>query len=262
MGWPKGKKFSLEHRQKVSEKLKGNQYALGYKHTEEAKRGISEKMKGNRNSSGIVHSEEFCQAISKRMKGNQNASGFHHSKEYCQAISKRMKGNRIASVPRSKEFCQAVSERMKGNQYTLGHTPNEKTREALSKAQTAYLKTPKGQAFLKRFTLAGRRALHGSPSKGEFYLKEILDAIDPGWIHNSAQEEPIWIDGKEPDFIKDHKIIEVFGGYWHKEAEESQRKEAFEQSGYICFVIWYSDLGDVKTLSRRILEFVGGFNEM
>lgn len=189
---------------------------------------------------------------------------------------------------------QKISEGLKGNQCHLGHTHSKEVREVMSKAKVAYMKTPEGQAFYERFSqagrqaahseesrrkmsethtaqaktpkgkaqiakwcLAGRRALHGSPSKGEYHLKEILDTVDPGWIHNSAQDHPIFVNGKEPDFLRDHKIIELFGEHWHDETDEPERKEIFEHEGYDCLVIWSKEFRDLDILHRKILEFVG-----
>ena len=44
----KGKHLSEEHRNKIREAMKGNKYALGYKHSEEAKNKISEANKGKK----------------------------------------------------------------------------------------------------------------------------------------------------------------------------------------------------------------------
>ena len=44
-----GRKYSEEHKRKVSESAKGNKRRLGISHSEETKRKISEALKGRRN---------------------------------------------------------------------------------------------------------------------------------------------------------------------------------------------------------------------
>ena len=74
----KGKHLSEETRKKISEAMKGNKYALGYKHSEEAKKKNSEAHKGKHLGKdnpfyGKTHSEEAKKIIAEknkvRMKG-------------------------------------------------------------------------------------------------------------------------------------------------------------------------------------------------
>lgn len=135
-------------------------------------------------------------------------------------------------------------------------THSEETRQKISVAIIAWHQTSEGRDQMLAWAHAGRVAQDGSPSKLEYCLKEILDTVNPGWIHNSAQEEPIRVCGKEPDFIKDHKIIELFGEYWHDEADRLKRKEIFKQAGYDCLVIWCRELQDSKLLRERLFKFI------
>lgn len=56
-----GRVFTSEHRRKIGETSKGNQYALGYKHTEEARRKMCRNHKG---MLGKHHTEESKHKIS------------------------------------------------------------------------------------------------------------------------------------------------------------------------------------------------------
>ena len=54
-----GRIFTSEHRRKIGETSKGNQYALGYKHTKEARRKMSKQNRGKGNPMyGKHHTEE------------------------------------------------------------------------------------------------------------------------------------------------------------------------------------------------------------
>jgi len=65
----KGGKFipSEETRRKMSESLKGNQIAKGYKRTEKEKEAIKQRMLGNKNWLGKTHTEEAKEKMSKKV---------------------------------------------------------------------------------------------------------------------------------------------------------------------------------------------------
>lgn len=54
----------------LSERMKGNKFALGCKHSEEMNQRNSERNKGNKRALGHKHSEEANQRRSEMMKGN------------------------------------------------------------------------------------------------------------------------------------------------------------------------------------------------
>lgn len=64
-----------EVRHMTSERMKGNQHALGNKHTDEWKSNMSDKMKGRQNALGYKHTEEQRQRKSESLKGKQNVLG-------------------------------------------------------------------------------------------------------------------------------------------------------------------------------------------
>ncbi|MFA5463572.1 MAG: hypothetical protein WC265_05795 [Dysgonamonadaceae bacterium] len=76
----------------------------------------------------------------------------------------------------------------------------------------------------------------------------------------------LWIGGMNPDFAAtngEHKLIEMFGNYWHskkrtglsKREHRKQRQEKFAKEGYICCVIWEKELNDVQKLRRKLNRF-------
>lgn len=84
----KGKKRSEIAKQKISESLKGNQYAKGNHFTlsDARKKQISE------NNRKRVISQETKNKISQSKMGQQSFLGKHHSKEAKQKMSEHMKG--------------------------------------------------------------------------------------------------------------------------------------------------------------------------
>lgn len=64
------------------------------------------------------------------------------------------------------------------------------------------------------------------------------------------------IAGKFPDFYDgDKKIIEVFGGYWHKKEEEQERIEHFRKHGYDCIILWDHQFGDKASIRDTVSQF-------
>ena len=105
-----GIQFSEEHKQRMSESMKGKN--KGKHHSGEAKRKMSESHKG------IQLSEEHKQKISEAMKGIQ------HSEEAIKKMSESKKG-----IQRSDEVKRKISEAKKGIQ------PSEETRKKMSESK-------------------------------------------------------------------------------------------------------------------------------
>lgn len=80
------KKLSNEHKNKISEALKGKH------HSEETKRKIREASKGNTNSKGIKRSEEHKRKISEANRGNIYNKGKKHSYITKKKMSEARKG--------------------------------------------------------------------------------------------------------------------------------------------------------------------------
>lgn len=73
-----------DYRNKQIERLKGNKYALGCKHSEESKQKQREKMKGRPGSfTGHKHSKETKEKISKSKKGQSSWLLGKHLPEWC-----------------------------------------------------------------------------------------------------------------------------------------------------------------------------------
>lgn len=89
------------------------------------------------------------------------------------------------------------------------------------------------------------------PNDGELQLLKILKRISTNWQYSGDGE--LWIGGKNPDFHNGGiHLIELFGGTWHSKVEEKERVKHFEQLGYSCLVIWYSELREPPILEDKV----------
>jgi len=70
-----------------------------------------------------------------------------------------------------------------------------------------------------------------------------------------------WIESFNPDFvdIKNRKIIELFGDYWHNRPENIERDKlrlkAYKHKGYKTIIIWEHELKDLNKLSIKLRKF-------
>jgi very-short-patch-repair endonuclease len=69
---------------------------------------------------------------------------------------------------------------------------------------------------------------------------------------------------KNPDFIVKghHKVIEIFGDYWHRGDTPEKWHEAWEKIGYKLLIIWEHDIYEnIENTLNNINNFIGGTNE-
>lgn len=65
------------------------------------------------------------------------------------------------------------------------------------------------------------------------------------------------VGGKVPDFWNgDHKIVEVYGDYWHAGQNPQDRIDLFKAQGYDCLVVWEHEWQeDPAAVVERVREF-------
>ena len=100
--------------------------------------------------------------------------------------------------------------------------------------------------------------MKSKPNKAEKSVIKILENVGINSF-DFVGDFTKWIGGKNPDFIdiKNYKIFELFGDYWHSEEltgisktkHEIERKNHFKKFGYDCLIIWESEL---KNKSKTI----------
>lgn len=67
------------------------------------------------------------------------------------------------------------------------------------------------------------------------------------------------IDGKNPDFVcinDEHKLVEIWGNYFHKGQDPQDRINFFKDRGYDCLIIWASELKSIDSVMTRVNKFV------
>ncbi len=94
-----------------------------------------------------------------------------------------------------------------------------------------------------------------SPNRSELRLLELVQPFGFSFVGDGQ----LVIDGKCPDFWDgDHKVIELYGDYWHQGDDPQERIDLFARQGYTCFVIWESELrDDLCEIRTQLLNFVG-----
>jgi very-short-patch-repair endonuclease len=95
------------------------------------------------------------------------------------------------------------------------------------------------------------------PNKQEFALASILNELVPNEF-KYVGDGGLVIDGKCPDFTNgDHKLIELYGDYFHRGQNPQKRIDFFKERGYDCCVVWEHELRDLPALEAKIMSFVG-----
>ena len=92
-----------------------------------------------------------------------------------------------------------------------------------------------------------------TPNKMEL---ELLITLAPlGWQY--VGDGQLIVGGKCPDFWNgDHKLIELFGDYWHQGENPEIRIQHFRDVGYGCLVIWEHELRDEAAVKAKVCAFV------
>jgi len=173
-------------------------------------------------------------------------------------------------------------DRANGEEKRLEVLHSEEFSKGCSERMKTFIKTPEGKIFQHKATMASWQAKLNNPEKLEAWFKAISGSADHyvrGVNHKKTKPEQKIVDllksmslkdwkftgdgtksveGKFPDFSNgDHKIIEVFGDYWHTKEEEIERIKYFNDKGYDCLVLWESQIDkDIDAVKNTVNEFV------
>jgi len=190
---------------------------------------------------------------SEKMKGNQNGLGqvlwnACHTKDMDLRIMHQ-------------------SEKMNNNQYALGHTQvpwnkgltkeiNSKLMEISRSNSESIKKLWLDPEFHNRMVGSIMKGWHLKPNKAEKRLSSILQSVAPDFKY--VGDGSLVIGGLCPDFSNgDHKLIELFGDYWHKGEDPQKRIDYFKKFGYDTLVVWECELKEINDLISKIIEFMG-----
>jgi hypothetical protein len=124
------------------------------------------------------------------------------------------------------------------------------------------------EEYLKKIMSYFRKGLKTTPEKKiEMILSELI-----GHNFKFTGNGSFWINRKNPDFtdVKNKKVIEVFGDYYHSEYfrkkfndfstnEEHQlnRENHFKQSGFNCLILWEIEIKNLDLCKDKIIQFIG-----
>lgn len=255
-------------------------WMMGRHHTEKTKAQISKAMIGKPRSEeyrdnirksrlGKHHSEEVKLKISLTKTGVSHPSP---SKETRAKIRQANLGKYPTEETRARLRIAHLGQPsgMKGKQHTkeakfkislvqTGRTHSKETRAKRSKAMSKRWANPE---YKDRVVKATILASHIKPNKPEQQLHTLLNELYPvQWKYTG--DGKLIIGGKNPDFWNgDHKLIELFGDYWHNlkvfpnKLTEKEIVTHYQQYNYKCLVIWERELEHPRKVVSRIIKYL------
>jgi len=97
-------------------------------------------------------------------------------------------------------------------------------------------------------------------NKTEIKLEKLLGQLFVNQ-YKYIGDSKFWIEHFNPDFIdiKNKKIIELFGDYWHNllsyKKRDILRLKTYKKHGYKTLIVWEHELKDVNKLTNNLQEF-------
>lgn len=102
------------------------------------------------------------------------------------------------------------------------------------------------------------KGLSFKPNKPEKILIHLLKQTNFKYVGNGK----CIIHGFNPDFvdIKDKKIIEMFGDYWHNKKDYKKRDrrklKIYSKLGYKTLIIWEHELKNINKIIKKLERFI------
>jgi very-short-patch-repair endonuclease len=213
--------FSLEHRTRISDAIKGENNPMFGKHL-----SLRTKEKLSRALQGRQFSLDHRRKIALKLMGPNNP----------------MYGNSLSSAHRKK-----ISDSHKGKLHSISR------KRKISNSWKLLWKDPE---FAKKMWLAFRR----SPNKMELRILSILNSLFLR-LFKYVGNGKLFVDGKCPDFVSTDGsmlLIEFNGEHWHRGENTRTRARHFAKYGYRTLFIWSRELKNPEKLKKKILKFVNG----
>lgn len=192
--------------------------------------------------------EEHRYKTSQALKGRPlTRVGFHHTEETREKLHLFNLGNQ-----RGLGYRHTDSAKQRMSKTRMGHPVSSEARFKMSTARKQLWKNPS-------YAEKAIRSFQMRPTAPELKVIEAIKVGNLPFVYNGNRGEFI-ISGKCPDFVNingDKALIEVFGDYWHKEEDESKRKEVFIQYGFKTLILWESHIKEVSVdeLASEITAF-------
>lgn len=127
--------------------------------------------------------------------------------------------------------------------------------EIKEKRRKDSLKLYQDKNYLKKLYLARERKPNNCELKLLYILKELFKEK-----YKYTGDFSFWVDNINPDFIslKDRKVIEFFGEYWHKIEDEGTKLLIYKKNNYSVLFIWENELKDLESLKIKLKLFDKG----
>lgn len=156
---------------------------------------------------------------------------------------------------------QKLSEIKKQEWQNVNHIYN--TQEYIDKVSEGRKKQWKNPEMARKWMISN----HAKPNTKEQKVTKILNELFPNvFEYNGDARLNIVIDGKIPDWIdlKNNKIIELFGNFWHGEIKTGHTMEEneiaikfhYQRFNFKCLVIWEKELEYEQPLIEKLKEFI------
>lgn len=264
--FPNAPIHSQEVKLAISNGGKGNTRTLGHKLSAEHKRKIGKASKATWQKLGFR--EMMCQ---KRKGGNKAQKLAMGRPEVRAKISSSRKAHfkdpKNREKHRERQLCAMSTPEARHNNSIgqMGKTLSLEHRQSISRGARAM---PNREEWVARLNKRMRewwedednkargvrailRACNRRPNKAEASLAILLGE---DWQYTG--DGSLVIGGKCPDFWNgDHRLVELFGDFWHKGDNPQERIDLFAGYGYKCLVIWEHELADEDVTKQRIHDF-------
>ncbi|KKN50926.1 hypothetical protein LCGC14_0627910 [marine sediment metagenome] len=288
-GWNKGKHLSEQHKARIGAGNKGKKrtkeqiakmslISKGKPVSQQTRDKISNALKGKLVSNktrlklsialtGLIRSEQTRTNISKARKGrpsSKEANAKRSASLIGRIISLEHRAKISAGWQHFRQTPEYDSYICSLRERTLGNTPTAATLLKLKVSHTGLTqseetKTKRRQLwaepnFKARVIKAMRLGLLIKPNKPETTLLSILRGINKQWTF--VGDGQLIIAGKNPDFWDGgHKLIELFGDYWHRDDNPQKRIELFKKYNYDTLVIWEHELKSPNNVLAKLHQF-------
>jgi G:T-mismatch repair DNA endonuclease (very short patch repair protein) len=234
-----GRKLSDEHRAKMIGRIPTNAFPCGHVPFNKKDWTIIDSI--------IIENYPILGSIetAKKLCITRNAVCIRASK-----IGVKFVGDRkLTKESRDKISC-ALKKVYKNNKWRLNLSLSLKGRKHSSERKKAII-----EGIIR--SRKEKRIMTMPENKVQELLSFMFDVYNPFiftgnrkfWItlHNGKQRNPDFID------VKQKKIIEVFGRYWHRHESEIEVINHYKMSGWECLVVWEDEI-DIN-LPDRIMKF-------
>jgi len=197
---------------------------------------------------GKKHTISTKKEISKTHKGKNNYSyidGRTLINNHCLDCGKKIKYN-------SKRCYKCANTKKLNPQY--GKHQTDKTKNKISKASIKNWTNP---VYRDKVIKLSNLGMHLRPNTPEKILHKLLPKS-----FKYVGNKNFRIDRYNPDFVdlKQKKIIELFGDYWHNldsyKERDKRKLKIYKEYGYKTLIIWQRELKNINKVINKIKRFI------